>query len=199
MPPGHPPKTSQNRPKSPPRRNFFALKFRPRFGIDFFTFWAPSWGRLGPQDGTSYTPKSIQKSTPKRGAQKHGSRSLPRPPKTPPRSPRDLPRPSLTPPWPPQALLPDPRGLLQTAQTTQRSLQDLPRSPPLTKVAPQAPGMAGTSFRTPAEAIEAIHEPTPPRSTSRIQIEQHWKASAAKPAPPLHVDASLPVAVPDRP
>ena len=110
MPPGHPPKTSQNRPKSPPRRNFFALKFRPRFGIDFFTFWAPSWGRLGPQDGTSYTPKSIQKSTPKRGAQKHGSRSLPRPPKTPPRSPRDLPRPSLTPPWPPQTLLPDPPG-----------------------------------------------------------------------------------------
>ena len=41
MPPGDPPETIQNRPKSIPRDNFFALKFGPRFGIDLGAIMVP--------------------------------------------------------------------------------------------------------------------------------------------------------------
>ena len=61
LPPKMPPKTSQDRPKSPPSGNFLALKFRLRLGIDFDSVWAPKTSPFGlhfaTQDDSKIEPK----------------------------------------------------------------------------------------------------------------------------------------------
>ena len=61
MPPGHPPKTTQNPPKSLPRHDFFALKFRPRFGIDFGAILGPKMPPLGHTFGDQNRSKKLLK------------------------------------------------------------------------------------------------------------------------------------------
>ena len=114
MPPGRPPKATQNRPKSLPRGHFSALQFRPRFGIDFGShfgsprapLWAPFW-----------RPKSVQKSIEFPTALQVAPRSPqdpPRPPqgrpKTPQEGPRTPPRGPQDPPDPPKCLPRPPPG-----------------------------------------------------------------------------------------
>ena len=57
MLPGRPPKTTQNRPKSLPIRNFFILKFQLVFGAIFLQFWIQKGSPLG----TLLATKSDQK------------------------------------------------------------------------------------------------------------------------------------------
>ena len=55
------PKTTQNRPKSVPRGDFFALKFRPRFGIDFGAILAPKMPPFGHPFGDQNPSKKRSK------------------------------------------------------------------------------------------------------------------------------------------
>ena len=58
--PRAPPKTTQNRPKSVPRGDFFALKCRPRFGIDFGAILAPKMPPFGQPFGDQNRSKNYQ-------------------------------------------------------------------------------------------------------------------------------------------
>ena len=110
------PKIAQDRPKSLPRGNFFALKFRPRFGIDFGSMLAPKmppfWHPFGGQNRSKnrseigLLKKSLQ-DRPKT------AQDRPKMPPGPPRSSQDaLPDPSGRPQKAADAL-PDPSGRSQ--------------------------------------------------------------------------------------
>ena len=114
MPLRHPSKTTQNRPKTAPRGNFFALKFRPRFGIDFGSILPPKmppfWHPFGAQNRSKNRSeirlfkKSLQ-DRPKT------AQDRPRPLQDAPRTARELPG---CPPGPPR--------------TSQKASQEAPRS-----------------------------------------------------------------------
>ena len=93
MPPRHPPKTNQNRPKSLPRRNFFTLKFRPRLRIDFGPVLAP----IKPPCGHPFGDQNRSKNRSKIGllnmSRQDRPKTAPKPPKTAPRPPKTTPRP----------------------------------------------------------------------------------------------------------
>ena len=85
--------TTPGRPKSTPRGDFFALKFRPRFWIDFWSILPPKMPPLGHPFRHENRSKnrseigSLKKSPPDR------PKTLPRAPQGRPRPPQDRPRP----------------------------------------------------------------------------------------------------------
>ena len=127
MPLRHPPKTTQNRPKSLPRLNFFAIKFRPRFGIDFGTILAPKMPPFGIVYGTKIGPRAAREQP--RAAQERSRGIQERPRRAPdgPACPKGRPKISQTPPRTPQ-LTPDPSADL--SKCLPRPARDPPEEAP---------------------------------------------------------------------
>ena len=120
------PKTIQNRPKSIPRGDFFAVKFRPRFGIDFGAILAPKMLPLG----TLLTTTIHQKNDQKLDCSKCRCKIATRPFKTAPGPPKTTPR-------PPKSSLRHPQDLPKCPQELPRSPQNSPRCSQETRKSPQ--------------------------------------------------------------
>ena len=158
MPPGHPPKTSQNRPKSPPRRNFFALKFRPRFGIDFGPILALQMPPFGHPFGDQNRSKIDQKNDQKFYCSKCRLKIATRPPKTLPGPPQERP---------------------QTPQDHPKTTQELPKRPP------RPPQMPPRVSRRPQDAQKCSQEApkTAPRHQKMIPRGPTYSQERLKTAP----------------
>ena len=124
MRPGRPPKTTQNRPKSVPRGDFFALKFRPRFRIDFGPISGPKMPPFGLPFGDQNRSKKLSKIDRIINWLQDSPKTTSRPPKRPPRASQEAPRrpqdPQKWPQEPPRSPPDSPR----CAQETQKSPQD---------------------------------------------------------------------------
>ena len=135
-------KSIQNRTKTIPRGDFFALQFAPHFLIDFCSVWAPKMPHFGDpfcsQNGSKKYEKIEEPQKPPRDhpiSPQDGPRSPQetpkvalRPPNFAPRRPKIAPRDSKRPPREPRETPKAPQEGPRAPQEAKRSPQSLPRA-----------------------------------------------------------------------